>query len=348
MTPADLRDPMWNLPTPEREWPLDWADRRNRDYRDAAAQPAAAPDGTPVGSFSWHASPDIRLRPMAGGGAVAPPPGLPWNAAPPDLFWLWTLQTSLRTQDPLIVPDGRWTPWWARRLAAIRVALGLDPAPGVARVDADLWNHAVVQAAFWTDPWAEGGPTEADLIERVTGMPTPRVGGAASAATSPATLAAPSRQCHVDVCLHHRGREPVSSANAAVTLLRFQLPPDPPTWAALAPPAPPSGPVLAALHAALDALPAAGGALPAGFGLPAGWVPADPVISVRRPDGPIATCVPGIVTFDVDFSTATAGSRWLLLALAHSTADPVRASGADLREMVLASRHLAARSVEIV
>jgi hypothetical protein len=77
-------------------------------------------------------------------------------------------------------------------------------------------------------------------------------------------------------------------------------------------------------------------------------VPADPVISVRRPDGPIATCVPGIVTFDVDFSTATAGSRWLLLALAHSTADPVRASGADLREMVLASRHLAARSVEIV
>jgi len=111
---------------------------------------------------------------------VPPAPGLPWNAAPPDRFWLWSIQTALRTLDPLIVPDGRWTAWWRFRLRAVRVALGIDAAPGQARVSAALWNHAQVQAGFWANPWADGGPTEADLIERVVGMPTPRVGGPAT------------------------------------------------------------------------------------------------------------------------------------------------------------------------
>jgi hypothetical protein len=349
ITPTDARDPMWNLPTPEREWPLDWADRRNRDYRTSAGQPRAAPDGTAVGAYPWHGSPDIRLRPAQATTVVPPAPGLPWTTAPADRFWLWSIQTALRTLDPLIVPDGRWTAWWRLRLRAVRVALGIDAAaPGLARVSATLWNHAQVQAGFWADPWAAGGPTEADLIERVIGVPTPRVGGPASRATSPATLAALRRPYRVDVCLHHRGREPLLPGALAVVLLRFQLPANATTWAALPPLALPPEPALAALRAALDALPAAGGAIPAGLALPAGWAAADAGVAVRRPDRPIATGAPVVVTFDVDFSAAAAGSRWLLVALAHSAADPLALAGADLRATVLGSRHAAARSVQIV
>ncbi len=348
-SPAPTRDPMWNLPTPEREWPLDWADRRNRDYRTGGGTPRAAPDGTPVGDYPWHGSPDMRLRPAQATAPVPPAPGLPWTAAPPDRFWLWSIQTALRTIDPLIVADGRWTAWWRSRLRAVRVRLGIDAAaPGLARVSAALWNHAQVQAGFWADPWADGGPTEADLIERIVGMPTPRVGGPASRATSPATLAALRRPYHVDVCLHHRGREPLLPGTLAVILLRFPLPADPATWAALPPLALPAGPALTALRAALDALPPGGGALPGGFALPAGWVAADAGVAVRRPTQPVGTGAPAVVTFNVDFSAQAAGARWLFVALAHSAADPLTLAGADLRATILGSRHAAARSVQLV
>jgi hypothetical protein len=349
ITPTDLRDPMWNRRRPEREWPLDWADRRNRDYRDGANRPRPAPDGTPDGSYFWHGSPDIRLRPARAVTAVPSlPPNLPWTTAPADRFWLWSLQTALRTIDPLIVPDGRWTAPWRQRLAAARVTVGLDPVPFLERVDDALWLRAPVQAGFWADPWADGGPTEADLIERVFGAPTPRVGGPNAPATSPASLAVLRRPYRVDVCLHHRGREELFGSTLAVILLRLQLPADPTTWAGLGPLALPAGPALTALRAALDALPSAGGAVPAQLALPAGWAAADVDVAVRRPGLPVATGAPVVLTFNVDFSAAAAGSRWLFVALAHSTVDPLALTGADLRTMVLGSRHAAARSVEVV
>lgn len=221
---------MWNAARSECHWPLDWADRRNRNYRTAAGRPA--PDGPPAGSFHWHGSPDIRLRPAQGGGAVPLSPGLPWTNAsgPADRFWLWSLQTALRTIDPLVVPDGRWTQAFRPRLAAIRVRLGLSD---VQRVDAALWNHAQVQAGFWADPWADGGPTETDIIERIVGAATPRVGGPNSRATSPASLAVLRRRYYVDVCLHHRGREPLMPpVPALVILLQLPLPANPATWRA--------------------------------------------------------------------------------------------------------------------
>jgi hypothetical protein len=351
ITPTDQHDPMWHQPRPERNWPLDWADQRNRDFRNNANLPRTAPDGTLAGSYTWHGSPDLRFRPAhtTPPVPVPVPPDLPWISLPPDRFWLWSLQTALRTIDPLIVPDGRWTAWWRLRLRAVRVALHIDAAaPGLARVSAPLWNHAQVQSGFWADPWADGGPTEADLVERITGMATPRVGGPNSRATSPATLAVLRRPYRLDVCLHHRGREPVLAASLAVIVLRFQLPADASTWAGLGPPALPTEPGLSALRAALDALPATGGALPAQFTLPPGWTAADVSVAVRRPSRPIATGAPVIITFDVDFTTAERGSRWLFVALTHSTADPLAMSGANLRAMVLESRHIAARSVQIV
>lgn len=349
ITPTDLRDPMWNASRPELEWPLDWADRRNRDFRNGAGQPRATPDGTPVGSYHWHGSPDIRLRPARATTPVPPPPDLPWGGLPANRFWLWSLQTALRTIDPQIVPDGRWTAWWRARLRAARVTLGVDAAaPGQARVTAALWNNAQVQAGFWADPWADGGPTEVDLVERVVGLPTPRTGGPNGAATSPASLAVMRRPYRVDVCLHYRGRLPLAAGSVAVILLRLQLPPNAAGWAALAPVTTPAEPALAALRAALDALPAGGGAVPAELALPASWGAADAGVSIRRPAAPLAPGAPAIVTFDVDFSADAAGTRWLLIALVHSTADPLLLTGADLRAAILGSRHAAARSVQVV
>ncbi len=348
ISPSDLRDPMWNRALPEREWPLDWADRRNRDYRTGGNQPRATPDGTPVGSYHWHGSPDIRLRPARAAAPVPAPGDLPWAGAPANRFWLWSLQTALRTIDPQIVPDARWTAWWRARLRAARVTLGLDAAPGQARVTTALWNHAQVQAGFWADPWADGGPTEADLVERVVGLTTNRAGGPNAAATSPASLAVLRRPYRVDVCVHHRGRESLAPAGVAVTLLRLQLPANATAWAGLGPLALPAEPGLSALRAALDALAAGGGALPAELALPAGWAAADVGLNVRRPAAAVATGAPAIVSFDVDFSAAAAGSRWLLVALVHSGRDPLALGGADLRAMILGSRHAAARSVQVL
>ena len=354
ITPTDLRDPMWNVAAPERDWTLDWAERRNRDYRNAAAQPTPAPDGTPVGSHLWHASPDIRLHPASGGGAVPVPPGLPWTSLPPDRFWLWSVQTALRTIDPLVIPDGRWTRQWRNRLRAARVTLGDAAVPG-ARVTAALWNHAQVQAGFWANPWADGGPTENDLIERFTGMATPRVGGVNAAATSPASLAVMRRPYRLHVCLHHRGREGLLGGFPAVMLFRLPLPPNAAGWAALPTITTPADQAtLNALWLALDLM-AGDGPLPGQLTVPAGWTTPDAAAAVRRPPDPAvataavaATGAPCIVTFNVDFSADAAGSFFMFVAIAHSVTDSVTLTGANLRDMILGSRFAAARSVEVI
>jgi len=364
ITPTDLRDPMWNLAAPERDWTLDWAERRNRDYRAPGGQPApTAPDGTPVGSHLWHASPDIRLYPAPGGGAVPLPPGLPalpWtNAAakqPRDLFWLWSVQTALRTIDPLIIPDGRWTNRWARQLGALRTPARLnDPGPAGARVTTTLWNNAQVQAGFWADPWADGGPTETDLVERIIGMATPRVGGVTAAAISPASLAVMRRPYRLHVCLHHRGREPLLGGFPAIMLFRLPLPANPAGWAALPTVTTPADQAtLTALWLALDIM-GANGPLPGQIVVPAGWTTPDAAAAVRRPPDPAvataavaATGAPAIVTFNVDFTADAVGSFFMFVALAHSSTDSVTLTGANLRDMILGSHYAAARSVEVI
>jgi hypothetical protein len=363
ITPTDLRDPMFNAASPERDWTFDWAERRNHDYRTAGGQPAPAPDGTPVGSQLWHASPDIRLYPAPGGGAVPLPPGLPalpWtNAAatrPRDLFWLWSVQTALRTIDPLIIPDGRWTRRWAAQLSALRRPTGLnDPGPAGARVTATLWNHAQVQAGFWADPWADGGPTETDLTERIYGMATPRVGAITTAATSPASLAVMRRPYRLLVCLHHRGREPLLGGFPAVVLFRVPLPANPAGWAGLPTVTTPADPAdLGALQLDLDIM-LGDGPLPAGFTVPAGWTNPDAAAAVRRPPDPAVlgtpvatTGAPCIVTFNVDFTADAVGSFFMFVALAHSSTDSVTLTGATLRDMILNSHYAAARSVEVI
>jgi hypothetical protein len=360
LLPTPLADPLSVAANRRRTWHLDWAYERNRDHRTGAGAPRPHPDGTAVTDFLWHASPDIRPRPAlvaAAPGAVPPPRGLPWVATPPDRFWLWSLQTALRAlpagqfpDAPLVVADGRWTSWFVQRLRAIRSAfVPALPNPalaGTGRVDAALWNQPLVQAGFWTPPWSTREPSEADLVDLVLGMATPRAVSVNAAAVHAASTAVLRRRYVVDVCVHHRGRIAAAPDDVAVVLLRTVLPGAAGTWNAVAAPA------IAGLAAALDGLPADTSAGPApnalpGYAPPAGWAFVDAARPARRPRLTVATGEARVVSFDADFSADPVGADVLLLALAHRRGEPVALAGGPLGAAVLASSHAAARSMRV-
>ena len=339
--PVPLPDPLHPPTGADREWHLDWSDTRARDSRDGAGRPVAGPDGTAPGQFSWHASPDLRVRPVVGAPVPAVPGTLPWTGRPADRSQLWALQTALHAIDPLVVPDGRWTAMFRRRLRAIR-ALKTLARPNDAVVDLALWSHADVQAGFWADPWADGGPTEADLAERLVAQPTARPGGPTAATVSAASCALPAGKASVEVCVHRRAMLDAAADEVSVLVLRFALPANPSDWATLA-----VAPI-AGLEAAMDAVPAAGGPLPGGVALPVGWTAADPGTAIHRPRDAVGTARPQVLSVPVDF-TGNAGQTWMLLALVHAApGEPDFASATTLRDLVLNSPNVAARSVDIV
>jgi hypothetical protein len=338
--PTALPDP---LPPPrgaDREWHLDWADVRARAFRDATGQPAASPDGTQAGSFSWHASPDLRVHPASGSPLFPAPASLPWTRRPTDKYALWALQTALHKVDPLIVPDGRWTALFGRRLRALRRAQGLSD---IAVVDVALWNHAAIAAGWWANPWDGPAPTEADLVERIVHRTTARpVVGAASDVDAPtvsaASCAVPAGTLAVEVCVHRRALQPLQPDGLTVLLLRTQLDPNAATWAGM------SALAAAGLGEAMAGVPSTGGAL-SGVTLPAGWTPADTTVAVRRPAGPVGPAAPVVVSFE---TTMPAGpGQWLLLAVIAAGNGTPSLAGATLQGQVLGSPHLAARSVEV-
>lgn len=360
LLPTPLADPLSFTGNRRRTWHLDWAYERNRDHRTGGGAPRAHPDGTPVTDFLWHASPDVWCRPApvaVAPGVVPLPQGLPWTGVPPDRFWLWSLQTALHAlpaaqfpDAPLLVPDGRWTPWFVQRLRTIRAAFvpALPNPPVVANglVDAALWNDPQVQALFWAPPWSTPEPSEADLVERVVGMATPRTVSVNAAAVRSASTAVLNRRYVVDVCVHHRGRVPAAPGDVAVVLLRTVLPGTAPAWNTVA------APGIAGLAAALDALPAdtsagaAPNALP-GYVPPAGWAFVDAARPARRPRAPVSAVEARVVSFDADFSADALGTDVLLLALVHHRNEPVTLPAGALRAGVLASSSVAARSVRV-
>ena len=344
LKPVPMTDPMFLAARPDRDWTLDWALARNRDHRDAAAQPANHPDGTPPDELLWHASPDIRLRPAPGTPFLAPA-SLDWNefSPPADRFELWALQTAMHAIDDRVVPNGRWNLQFRRRLRELRAANGL--LPDRPRVDAALWNLLAVQAGLWADPWAAGGPTEADLLERIVGMATPRAGGVTTGAESAASVALPAGAARVDVAVHRRALVEAPASDVSVLLLRLPLPtgvapnPGPPDWAATPDPA------LPGVEAAMEAVGPGGGPLPAAVALPAGWDAPDTTTQIRRPSRPVRTADAAVLTFEVNFAVGT----WLLLAIVHhGPGTPDLTGAADLRALVLGSPHVAARSVQVV
>ena len=239
---------------------------------------------------------------------------------------------------------------FVQRLRAIRAAFvpALPNPPLVANgvVDAGLWNDVGVQAGFWTPPWSTPEPSEADLLERVLGMATPRTVSVDAAAVRSASTAVLNRRYVVDVCVHHRGRVPAAPGDVAVVLLRTVLPGTAPAWNTVA------APGIGGLAAALDALPAdtsagaAPNALP-GYVPPAGWAFVDTARPARRPRLGIGAGDPRVVSFDADFSTDPVNTDVLLLALVHRRAEPVSLPAGTVRAGVLGSGQAAARSVRV-
>ncbi len=293
------------------------------DTRRATATLTDPAQPAPNSALSWHASPDIRVRPRRGS-KPPNPTGLPWIGASSDPNGLWVFQTALHAKpEPLVKPDGQWTPLFEARLRANTSGN---------RVTAAIWRTIVgTGSSFpdaYADPWNTDTPGEADLFELIRDLPAP--GG------SPASIGLKPVNAKVDVLIHHRHVIPVAGANVKATLIRRDVSgTNAAAWANLA--GVWTGPVQTLLTG--------GGAVPA---LTAGWSFADTAQPVRSPNAPVDARLPRAVTFDVDFTGLTPPARILLVAIVHSSADQVVLPGSQLQNLTLGTRFVAVRTVEIV
>lgn len=285
--------------------------------------------------FFWHDSPDIKVRraPFQPFDPAPPPPAslaTPWTSGSFDNYELWTYQTALHFADPLVVPDGRWTPLFSARLLARDAAIG-------DRVTAARWTADVTAFSAFQPPWDGLEPTEADFAERIV---EPRVDFPEAGVTE--EFGVFTREPYrVDVLVHHRDLRPIPASEVRVLLLRCALPT-------------PGGPVTFAAFPINDAWRTAVAAFVRGEGpagaIPAPWEVADPGTPIREPTQPVDARMPRAVTFEVDFSglPATNTPSVLLLAIVHTTEDELRAvdmTGATVRDLVLNNHHVAAKIV---
>ena len=249
------------------------------------------------------------------------------SARRPTDYGLWVFQTALHVRgsgDPLVKPDGQWTPLFNARL---RAANGNSN-----RITRAVWNTIVGSGASFPnaygEPWNGAEPSEADLFELIVDRAAP--GG------SPASIGIGRVHAKVDVQVHHRSGIAVPANQVRVTLLRRDVTGSAdPAWAALA--CAWTGPVQNLLRN--------GGATPA---LADGWSFADAGQAVRSPPGPVDARLSRVVSFDVDFTVPAATTRVVLVAVVHSDADPVTLAGATLQSVVLGNRFVALRSVEVI
>lgn len=282
-------------------------------------------------TYPWNRSPDLvcRRSEAAAASPAAPPRprSLPWRNAARDAFDLWVFQTALRAANqPLVVANGQWTPGFAAALRAFRVANGMSDR---AIVDGATWDAVVTGERAFSDPWGDDEPTEADIHELI-------VERRESAGTGEfvTTTPAPHR---VHVCVHHAHTRPAAAADVRVIVLRRPLADAEQTDAGADVPlndAWRSGVVdrLAGTNTALAE----------------GW---EQVGVVTHPDGPVDARTSRVVTFDLDLSAANVGDRFLLLTVVSAVPDPADAgalAGATVRDLVLGSRHVAARSIRVV
>ena len=317
------------------------------DTRRSSPSPLTDPrSAVPNSGLSWHASPDLRVRPRRGSpppaATVKPTTAVPWAGNTPDAYGLWVFQTALHARgagDPLVKPDGIWTPVFEARLRAVNGNSN--------RLTRAFWNTVVGSGASfpdaYADPWNGSLPSEADLFELIVDLPKP--GG------SPASIAIGRVNARVDVQVHHRHSDTLPADQVRVTLLARDISgtdANDSTWAAL--PCAWTGPAQGVLRA--------GGALPAFGSLPAladGWRFADTTQPVRNPTGPLDPRLSRVVSFDVDLAALlgppqvpAVPRRLMLVAVIHTQADPVDMTGGTLRAVVLANRFVAARSLEVV
>src|SRR5262249_34854782 len=284
-------------------------------------RPVPSPD------LSWHASPDIRVRPPKG--CKPPNPvGLPWSGGSPDEYSLWVFQTAMHRPggtdiDPLVKPNGQWSPQFESRLFATR---------NTRQVTKAVWDAVVGSGSSFPNayaaPWNGAAPPGPVLSE-----PAPALRPGAG---SPASIGIKPVRANVDVLVHHRHLKPVAGIDVKVTLLRFD---------ATGVPANAWDVILTDWRPAIEDLLKVGNSIPA---LPAGWEVADGVTPRRRLNAPGDARLPRAVTFEVDFSTKEKGKRFLLVAVVPSVVDPVSLPDVTLQPLVLGTRFVALRSVEIV
>jgi hypothetical protein len=289
----------------------------------------------PPADLRWEASPDVRPRMDTGAPAPAPPASTAQHITDPpetpfDHHRLWVFQTALRRIDPMVRADGLWSADFERRILARRRAAGIPTTP-VPQVDGPIWTDVVTPARCYAAPWDDRAPTEADLLELVVDRPPP--------ALDSASLALTRGRAKVEVLVHHRHVVPVDPLQVRVVLLRHALAASPDDGATL--------PV--AFTAKVGQAVVSGSPPTGGWGsLPDGWTVADAAAPMRSPALPVHPRTPRAINFDVDFSAGPANSRWILVAVAASTLDQATFTGANLRDLVLGSRWVAARTVRLV
>jgi hypothetical protein len=283
-------------------------------------------------TWSWFASPDIRIRPApltAGESAPPAPTALTWNGFAGNTYDLWVFQTALHKIDPVSKPNGEWNSGFTASLKRNNAAEGN-------KVTATRWAAVVTAANVYADPW-DGAPTEADLVELVK----ERNQNGDVRAGPPAISQIQPRKHRVDVLVHYRDLRPVAKTDVKVTLLRRALPADQTQWPTIA--------ISADWKTKLQQL--VGGAAPA---FADGWTVADTTSAgsaVAQPTADVDARMPRVVTFTVDFGGAASGSRFVLLAAVHAASDPltpVSLVGDTLQDLVLKSHQVAVRVTQIL
>jgi len=283
-------------------------------------------------TYRWHASPDLRVHPKLG--AMAAPTSLPWNQSQPagtsaDRFgtWkLWRFQAALRHED--LRSEARGV--WYAEFDDVLLANGVPTPGGTATITGTYWESKVTGVNLNQLPWDTRQPTEADFAEYLPAEANLFGDGQPSVLVPRGVITA-------YVMLHHRGATPAATADVQTTLLYRVVSswqgkastawlPDPVGWTA----------------AISDML--TDGTQPV---LPAGWVPADTAHPRHSPAADAAAGWPAVATFDVDLSTVEDKALVLLVAVVHSAHDHVSLTELPLRELTLASPHVAVRSVQV-
>jgi hypothetical protein len=283
-------------------------------------------------TYRWHASPDLRIHPKLG--LMAAPASLPWTMAhpagsgTPDRFgaWrLWRLQTALRREDPRSEPSGVWD----AELDAVLRANGVPTPGGTATITKAYWESKVTGPNLDRLPWDTLRPTEADLVEYLPAESNPFGDRQPSVLVPRGVLT-----CYVQ--LHHRGGVPAAAADVQATLLYRPVT----SWQTKGSTAWLPGAV--GWTAAIGTLLTDGTAPGA---LPGGWLEADTGNPRHAPAAETAAGSPAIVSFDVNLGAVKDNTLVLLVAVVHSANDHVSLTELPLRDLTLASPHVAVRSV---
>jgi hypothetical protein len=299
-------------------------------------------DGTTM--RSWHGSPDVRPRQSPSAPAATALPTatllwLPWARGRVGITeHLRRFQAALRSQknDPRIRATGTWDLYFEELLREHGAPVG--PAPTLAvSVDEPFWKSVMETAHKTAEAWGPGVPSEADLYEL-----TPRL---AEGVVTAASCTVPCGPVKIDVVVHHRGRFEIGGSNIRVTLLHWIDPrttgraqyDDSTTWF--------SGdvPWTAAVN---DVLNTADGTTAQTFA--GGWQFSQAAPNSRKDlTGQVVDGGrPGVVTFDVDLSAASADAVVLFVAVIREDTD-VALAAASLRDLAFNNSDVAIRSVRL-